>query len=216
MIRIQLLLCLLIAGFVSANIEQVRFFAPFSTAPPTESDEWARSIPATVELLSMESPSAIKTVAPQFPDREDVRYMTEEYYYLTDIVKGSFYEFRVCWPANYPLDLEVGVVKASELDESSPLYVPAETANVMYAYIKYSAHYYSHHKELMEHPIPAPFELILSKCTFLVVLGDSVVMQSLLVILGILGWKVTSLWYYRMLRQISTLDYLAKDADKKE
>ncbi|KAK9236860.1 hypothetical protein V1525DRAFT_389029 [Lipomyces kononenkoae] len=80
------------------------------------------------------------------------------------------------------------------------LYVAESDGKVMYAYIKYSAYYFTHFKELMESPTPVTFELILSKCTLLVVLGDSVMMQSLLVILGVVGWKYASVIFYRKLR----------------
>ncbi|KAK9372740.1 uncharacterized protein V1513DRAFT_384116 [Lipomyces chichibuensis] len=173
---------LLFISHVYANIEQVRFFAPFSTY----TDE---ALSSSVTPLALSKPSIIKTVQPKFAPNES-KYATEEWYLLTDLKKGSFYEFRVCWPANNPLDLKVGVVKASKLDPTDELYVAESDGNVMYAYIKYSAYYFTHIKELMDSPRPVTFELILSKCTFLVVLGDSVMMQGLLVILGIVGWNV--------------------------
>ncbi|KAK9460623.1 Cofilin/tropomyosin-type actin-binding protein-domain-containing protein [Lipomyces oligophaga] len=191
--------CLL--QLATANIEQVRFFAPFSTSEPSLGR--LSALPSSVSLLSMDNPAIVKTIVPEFSTRDDGSYAIEEYYLLTDLIKGSFYEFRVCWPANNPLDLKVGVVKASSLDPTSALYVSADSEDVIYAYIKYSSFYYSHIPQLMEKPSPVTFELILSKCTFLVVLGDSVIMQSLLVILGVVGWKYASVWYYRMLRNLA-------------
>ncbi|KAK9236692.1 hypothetical protein V1525DRAFT_345567 [Lipomyces kononenkoae] len=173
---------LLLISHVYANIEQVRFFAPFSTT------EQATLLPS-VTPLSLSQPSIIKTVKPEFAPNES-KYAIEEWYLLTDLKKGSFYEFRVCWPATNPLELKVGVIKASNLDPTDELYVAESDGKVMYAYIKYSAYYFTHVKELMESPTPVTFELILSKCTLLVVLGDSVMMQSLLVILGVVGWNV--------------------------
>ncbi|KAK9328863.1 hypothetical protein V1520DRAFT_364115 [Lipomyces starkeyi] len=174
---------LLFISHVYANIEQVRFFAPFSTSTDQA------SLPSSVTPLALSKPSIIKTVQPKFAPNES-KYATEEWYLLTDLKKGSFYEFRVCWPANNPLDLKVGVIKASKLDPTDELYVAESDGQVMYAYIKYSAYYFTHIKELMDSPRPVTFELILSKCTFLVVLGDSVMMQGLLVILGFVGWNV--------------------------
>ncbi|KAK9364658.1 hypothetical protein V1509DRAFT_572579 [Lipomyces kononenkoae] len=175
---------LLLASHVYANIEQVRFFAPFTTSP-----EQSSLVPSSVTPLSLSQPSIIKTVQPKFAPNESV-YGAEEWYLLTDLRKGSFYEFRVCWPATNPLELKVGVIKASNLDPTDELYVAESDGKPVYAYIKYSSYYFTHIKELMERPTPFKFELILSKCTLLVVLGDSVIMQSLLVILGVVGWNV--------------------------
>ncbi|KAJ8104327.1 hypothetical protein POJ06DRAFT_191319 [Lipomyces tetrasporus] len=185
--RIMPVALLLFISHVYANIEQVRFFAPFTTSNKTVSS----TSPSSVTPLALsQNPSIIKIIQPKFAPSESEKYATEEWYLLTDLEKGSFYEFRVCWPANNPLDLKVGVVKASKLDPTDELYVAEGDADVMYAYIKYSSFYYTHIKQLMEAPRPVPFELILSRCTLLVVLGDSIVMQSLLVILGIVGWNV--------------------------
>ncbi|KAK9450794.1 Cofilin/tropomyosin-type actin-binding protein-domain-containing protein [Limtongia smithiae] len=193
LVRALILLILPIA--VHANIEQVRFFAPFTTSNAVLPPALAPSSPSTSEHsnifpLSFARPAQVKTVNPLFAHDEKSKYATEEYYLLTDLSKGSFYEFRVCWPANQPLDLKVGVVKASQMDKYSDLYVSPEDGDAMYAFIKYSSFYFTDVPLLMETPAPVTFELILSKCTFLVVLGDSVVMQSLLVILGVFGWIV--------------------------
>lgn len=99
LIRIAIIAQLVFSSIAFANIEQVRFFAPFSTSAPTSSDKWALSLPPDVGYLSLERPSELKTVKPKFPDSDDKRYMAEEYYLLTGLSKRSFYEFRVCWPA---------------------------------------------------------------------------------------------------------------------
>ncbi|KAK9455908.1 hypothetical protein V1511DRAFT_510773 [Dipodascopsis uninucleata] len=201
---IILLVALLWAGSASANIEQVRFFAPFtstaSDVKPFESQ--LHNSASFVSKLEISNPSRTKTVSPKFASQQSSGYATEEYYLLSDINKGSFYEFRVCWPANSPLDLKVGVVKASDMDPSSELYLSGEQGDAFYAYIKYSAYYYSDVGDLLKNPRPVTFELILSKCTFLVVLGDSVAAQSLLVILGVIGWRYAAPYYYNFMRSI--------------
>ncbi|KAK9479592.1 hypothetical protein V1514DRAFT_11421 [Lipomyces japonicus] len=199
MISVSILLIIsLLTTFVSANIEQVRFLAPFTTTTPSYSQH---DFPLISEL-NFQVPSVIKTIYPEFGNLS-VPYAHEEWFLLNDLRKGSFYEFRVCWTANNPLDVKIGVIKASKLDPSHELYEPDPTRDRFYGFIKYSSFYYTHIRELMDHPQPVKIHYIFSKCTFLVALGDSVIMQALLVVLGVFGWKYASLWYYSWLRRLT-------------
>ncbi|KAK9465480.1 hypothetical protein V1512DRAFT_266006 [Lipomyces arxii] len=188
-----------IASNVLANIEQVRFFAPFSTSEELLSFTSAKALP----LALSKNPASVRTVYPKFPDAQsEGGYAVEEYFLLTDLRKGSLYEFRACWPANFPLDVKVGTVKASDLDQSSELYHSKGSGDALYAYLKYSSSYFSHIELLMNHPRPVPMEVIFSKCTIFVVLGDSIAMQLMLVIVGVLTWKYGSTAYYKFLKSL--------------
>lgn len=123
--------------------------------------------PVEHSTISETCKSVIHTVIPQ------PRGIESEQWIKIDGRDNQPYEVRVCWPASMPTEFDMEYVEG-------------------YIRIGYKTQYFSHMTDLMDHPLPVQFEVVLNRLVYGALPSDIVDTIGLAVVGGLFAFYYLS------------------------